>query len=213
MAGISAGTVLLVATGGVLVYAGFTSQNPLAALKNVSSGKPSPVRDQSGVDSASFASTGGGISGGAYQASYATVGPGGGLPTLPQACNQFAKDRYSQVHRWDNGYSDCSSFVGKGLKLIGVKPPAGSTTTAFLASRDWKQVAPTAVQPGDLAISLNHVVVCLGNGTAIGQQNSRVNVQVGRVDDLMIGNKPFIYLRYQPGSASTVTSPPKSAVA
>lgn len=207
MAGIPAGTVLLVAAGGVLVYAGFTSQNPLAALKNVSSGKPTSVRNQSGVVATSFTSSN------SAQVTYATVGAGGGLPSLPRACSQFAADRYSQVHRWDDGYSDCSSFVGKGLKLLGVKPPSGSTTTTYLASKDWKKVPSTSVQSGDLAISLNHVVVCLGNGQAIGQQNSRVNVQTGRVEDLMIGNKPFIYLRYMPGSASGETSPPKSTVA
>lgn len=207
MTGIPAGTVLLVAAGGVLVYAGFTSQNPLAALKNVSSGKPTPVRNQSGVVATSFTSSNSG------QVTYATVGAGGGLSSLPRACSQFAADRYSQVHRWDDGYSDCSSFVGKGLKLLGVKPPSGSTTTTYLASKDWKKIPSTSVQAGDLAISLNHVVVCLGNGQAIGQQNSRVNVQTGRVEDLMIGNKPFIYLRYMPGSASGETSPPKSAVA
>lgn len=206
MGGIPAGTVLLVAAGGVLVYAGFTSQNPLAALKNVSSGKPTPVRNTPGVDSASFASTGalGGI------ARIADTGPGGGLPTLPRACATYAADRYSQVYRWKDGYSDCSSFVGKGLKLIGVKPPASSVTGSYLASRDWKKV--TSPQAGDLAISLNHVVVCLGNGMAIGQQNPRVNVQTGKVEDLMIGNKPFVYLRYVPGSASNDTTPPKSAM-
>jgi cell wall-associated NlpC family hydrolase len=142
----------------------------------------------------------------------ANIGPGGGLPTLPRACATFAADRYSQVKRWQDGYSDCSSFVGKGLKLIGVKPPGASTTTTYLASSDWKKIAASDVQPGDLALSLNHVVVCLGNGMAIGQQNTRVNVQTGKVDDLMIGNKPFVYVRYRPGSASTVSTPPKSAM-
>lgn len=205
MAGIPAGTVLLVAVGGVLVYAGFTSQNPLAALKNVSSGKPTTVRNQPGIDSASFASTGG-ISSGAYTVPYANAGPGGGLPNLPRACSHYAADRYSQVHRWNDGYSDCSSFVGKGLKLLGVKPPTGSTTGAYLASKEWKKIPATDVQAGDLAISLNHVVVCLGGGMAIGQQNSRVNVQTGRVEDLMIGNKPFLYLRYMPGTVTSSSS-------
>lgn len=207
MAGIPAGTVLLVAAGGVLVYAGFTSQNPLMALKSVSTGKPTTVRDEPGVDSASFASTSGGTGGIAY----ANVSAGGGIAGLPQACGQFANDRYSQTNRWGNGYSDCSSFVGKGLKSLGIKPPAGSTTASYLASSEWKQVSAANVQSGDLAIGLGHVVVCGGNGLAIGQQNPRVNVQKGKVEDLMIGNKPFIYLRYTPGG-TTSKSKPKSAM-
>jgi hypothetical protein len=216
MANIPASTVLLVAAGGVLVYAGFTSQNPLAALKSVSSGKPTSVRDQPGIDSASFVSTSGG---GIASVAYANVGTGGGLPSLPRACEQFAGDRYSKAMRWANGYSDCSSFVGKGLKLIGVKPPAGSTTGSYLASREWKQVPASSVQAGDLAIAMNHVVVCYGSGYGIGQQNPRSNVQKGTVDSLMIGNKPYIYLRYTPGGVSTsgkstgTTTQPKSAMA
>jgi hypothetical protein len=201
MANVPAGTVLLVAAGGVLLYAGFTSQNPLAALKSVSTGKPSYVRDESGVDPASFASTSG-STGGVAQVGYVETATGGGLPSLPRAVERFAGDRYSQAQRWANGYSDCSSFVGKGLKVLGVKPPAGSTTASYLASREWRQVKSGDVQAGDLAISANHVIVCYGNGYAIGQQNRRSNVQRGKVGDLMYGNKPFIYLRYQPGGKS-----------
>lgn len=208
---ISAGTVLLIATGGVLVYAGFTSQNPLSALREVASGKPSPVRDESGVDPASFKSSGGvapgiGSGGEIFDASFTDAVAGGGLPALPRAVERYSGDRYSQAKRWASGYSDCSSFVGKGLKLIGVKPPGGSTTSAYLASKDWKRVPSSDVQAGDLAISLNHVIVCYGNGYAIGQQNSRRNVQRGKVSDLMYGNKPFVYLRYVAGTAK-----PKSA--
>lgn len=197
---ISAGTVLLVAAGGVLIYAGFTTQNPLMALKEVASGKPSPVRDQSGVDPASFR-TSNGVSTGIAPADYADSVAGGGLPSLPRAVERYSGDRYSQVRRWANGYSDCSSFVGKGLKAIGVKPPGGSTTTAYLASKEWKRIPASDVQAGDLACSFNHVIVCYGNGYGIGQQSTRRNVQKGKVDDLMYGNKPFVYLRYVAGTA------------
>lgn len=196
---VSAGTVLLVSAGGVLVYAGFTNQNPLIALREVSSGKPSPVRNTPGVDSASFGSTSG-VSG---DSSYVDTVDGEGLPSLPQAVEQYASDRYSQTKRWKSGYSDCSSFVGKGLKLLGIKPPGASTTTSYLSSSDWKKVSSSAVQAGDLACSLNHVIVCYGNGYGIGQQNSRRNVQRGKVSELMYGNKPFVYLRYTAGSASS----------
>lgn len=201
---ISAGTVLLVAVGGVLTYAGFTNQNPLVALRAVSTGKPAPVRNTPSVDQTTFSRSAGG---GVAMASYADVATGGGLPTLPQACERFAGDRYSQTNRWANGYSDCSSFIGKGLKIIGVKPPAGSTTTSYLLSDEWKQVNKADAQAGDIAVSFNHCVVCYGDGYGIGQQNPRSNVKRGPVDELMFGNKPYTILRYEPKAAST----PKSA--
>lgn len=213
---IPTGTVLLVATGGVLIYAGFTNRNPLAALRDIASGTPTPVRNQPGVDPSSFTSTSGvnGMGGGIYTASYADVAPGSGIAALPRAAEQFASDVYSQANRWAPGYSDCSSFVGKALKVIGVKPPAGSTTGSYLASSDWKKIPEASVQAGDLAINFNHVVICYGGGYAIGQQNPRVNVQRGRVGDLMSGTGTFLYLRYVAGTGATkpaTTQQPKSA--
>lgn len=195
---ISAGTVLLTAAGGVLIYAGFTNRNPLEALRDVSTGKPTPVRNESGIDPASFASTSGvsGYGGGIADISYADAVPGEGLPTLPKAAERNAGDRYSQPNRWANGYSDCSSFVGKALKLIGIKPPPGSTTGSYLASRQWKRIPSSAVKAGDLAVALNHMIICYGGGYAIGQQNRRVHVERGKVSELMYGNTPFVYLRY-----------------
>lgn len=198
-----------------MVYAGFTNKNPLAALKEVASGKPSTVRNESSVDPASFTSTSGvsGTGGGIYAASFADIPAGSGIAALPRAAERFAADRYSQTNRWGNGFSDCSSYVGKALKAVGVKPPAGSTTASYLTSQDWKRIPASEVQAGDLAASLNHIVICYGNGYGIGQQNPRVNVQRGTVDSLMYGNKPYIYLRYVAGTGKAkTTQAPKSAM-
>jgi hypothetical protein len=119
-----------------------------------------------------------------------------GLPYLPPACEHFSSDKYSQTRRWQNGYSDCSSFVGKGLKAIGIKPPGGSTTMSYYTSKEWQRISASEVKAGDLACGTTHVVVCYGDGTAIGQQNPRRNVQRGTVKDLMYGTGPFVYLRY-----------------
>lgn len=205
---ISAGTVLLVAAGGVLIYAGFTTQNPLSALKEVASGKPTPVRDMSSVDPASFASTGG-VSGTA-QTGFTDVVPGEGLSALPRAAETYSKDIYSMAYRNKPGYSDCSSFVGKALRLIGIKPPPGSTTGSYIASKDWKRVSSGDVQAGDLAVALNHMVICYGNGHGIGQQRKGRNVQRDSIKNLMYGNTPFVYLRYAGAGSS---KPPTSAMA
>lgn len=196
-----------------MIYAGFSNVNPLTALKEVASGKPTSVRNE-GVDPASFSMpgvSGGGIQGfvegGIAQADYADAVSGEGLPTLPRAAEKFANDRYSQAKRWQPGYSDCSSFVGKSLKQIGIKPPGGSTTTTYLLSKEWTQIPASDVMAGDLACAINHVAICYGNGYAIGQQSTRRNVQRGKVSDLMYGNTPFVYLRYVGGTAAK----PKSA--
>lgn len=196
---VSAGTVMLATAGGVLIYAGFIDSNPLEALKSLASGKPASLPAKPSIDQSSLS----GLSG---SAAFTSVTSGGGLTALPRACATFAGDHYSKVRRNEAGYSDCSSFVGKGLKLIGVKPPVGSTTTSYLTSSQWKRIPDSDVQAGDVAIALNHMVVCYGNGNGIGQQNPRSNVQQGSIDSLMYGNKPFIYLRYVNGHPDTPTS-------
>ena len=185
-------TVALTAIGGVLIYAGLSNTDPLTALKQVASGKPTPIRNEPSIDASSVGS----VAGSLIPGMIADALSGGGLPTLPRACEKFAGDKYSQAKRWQPGYSDCSSFVGKGLKAIGINPPPGSTTMSYYISKEWKRIPAEDVGPGDLAISTTHVVVCYGGGMAIGQQNPRRNVQKGTVEDLMYGAKPFVYLRY-----------------
>lgn len=199
---VSAGSVLLATAGGILVYAGFVDRSPLDAVRLLGSGKPPSIPNKSSIDPTGLS----GLSGGIASASATS---GGGLSALPRACATFAGDLYSQPRRNQPGYSDCSSFVGKGLTLIGVKPPPGSTTPSYLASREWKRIQASDVQAGDLAVALNHMVVCYGNGNGIGQQNPRSNVQQGSVDELMYGNKPYVFLRYVSAHPDT----PKSVMA
>lgn len=186
-------TVLLVTAGGVLAYAGFTNRNPLAALKDLSTGKPTAVRNAPGEYASAAGSTAWNI--------ITDVIAGEGIPALPQAVAQFSGDKYSKPKRWQKGYSDCSSFVGKGLKSIGVKPPGPSTTGAYLASKDWKRIPSADAQAGDVAVSLNHMVVYIDNTHGIGQQNKRSNVKRGTVKELMYGNTPYVTLRYMAGTA------------
>lgn len=199
---IPAGTVLLVTAGGVLAYAGFSNRNPLEALKDLATGKPTPIRNEGSYGTAAGSVLGGVIT---------DVIAGQGIPALPHAVMRYRNDRYSQVKRWQKGYSDCSSFVGKGLKDLGVKPPGPSTTTAYLASKEWKRIPSADAQAGDVAVSLGHMIVYASNTVGVGQQNPRSNVKRGPVKDLMFGNTPYVTLRYMGGTAKPKVSTPESA--
>src|SRR5688572_4117385 len=111
------GVGLAIATfGGLLVYAGFKGTNPVEALRDIASGTPSGItpRNDGLQAAASSYRPGGAVSG--------TSGAGAGN-ALVDAARTYASDRYSQARRWQEGYSDCSSFVGKALKIIGITPP------------------------------------------------------------------------------------------
>lgn len=188
---IPAGGILLAAAGGVLAYAGFTGMNPLEALKDIASGKPSGISH-----SPSTFITDLGTSIGNLAQQNANAAGGAPVTGLPSALQFYTGDKYSKARRWQTGYSDCSSFIGKGLKREGIKPPGPSITTSYLASKEWVKISAASAKPGDLIVSTTHMVCYLGDGRALGQQNPRRNVQEGTVKDLMYGTGGYVYLRY-----------------
>lgn len=123
----------------------------------------------------------------------------GPWPELLEACLSNSGDKYSQAKRWQNGYSDCSSWIGKGMKKLG-KNPGGSTTLTFLSSRDWVTIPTSQRGTGDIAVNSAHCVVISGAKGAVGQQRPGRNVQVGTLSDLMSGTGPYIIRRYKGGS-------------
>jgi len=190
-------SVGIAAGGALLVYAGFRGVGLMEALRSVSTGKPEglPVPAASGAPNG----TPGGTGGVAQTSLPAGVTLSGPHPEIAQAAFQFAGDHYSQLHRWDTGYSDCSSFVGKALKAAGITPPGGSTTLSYLSWGALTPVDRSSIGAGDLLVSPAHMAIALNAATAIGQQNGTVNVQVGPISQLMWGQS-WTALRYR-GSA------------
>lgn len=185
---ISGAGVGVATLGGLLIYAGMTKQSLPAALRSISTGRPTPV--------VSRVLTAESTGAGAVTQASAVTGTGSGLTSLPQACYLFRGDRYSQANRWADGYSDCSSFAGKALKAIGVTPPGASTTLSYLASPQWKSIPVAQAGAGDLLVNATHMVVVINPTTAIGQENPARNVQIGSFADLMDGTGPYSCLRY-----------------
>lgn len=123
----------------------------------------------------------------------------GPWPELVEACLKNSQDTYSQARRWQNGYSDCSSWIGKGMKRLG-KNPGGSTTLTFLASSDWSTISRDKIGAGDIAVNTSHCVVVTGKQGAVGQQRPGRNVQLGTIDDLMSGTGKYVFRRYKGGT-------------
>jgi cell wall-associated NlpC family hydrolase len=200
------GVGLAIATfGGLLVYAGFKGTNPVEALRDIASGTPSGITPRNaGLQAAAASYRSGGAAGG-------TSGAGAGN-ALVDAARTYSGDRYSQARRWQEGYSDCSSFVGKAFKKIGRTPPGASTTASYLTSKQFTKISRAQAQAGDLAVTTSHMAIFTGPDTAIGQQNARRNVVEGPIEDVMFPNKAFTVLRYK-GSLSGTVPPPRSAPA
>lgn len=186
------GVHVALAVGGiVLVYAGLRDTNPLAALRDLTSGKPPPVGDTS----ANLAVTPGLVS-----STVPGAIAGAGAAALISAAQRHAGEKYSQALRWQPGYSDCSSFVGKAFKDIGITPPGASLAASYLTWSKLRRVDRAQLAGGDLCVNTGHIVLATGHNSAIGQENSRDNVQTGTPEGLMWGTGSFVCLRYQWGS-------------
>lgn len=167
--------------GGLLAYAGFRGVNPVEALRDVASGHPEGILPTS--------------AGLGVTRRWRRIGEGT-TDGLVEAARANAGDKYSQAKRWQTGFSDCSSFVGKALKAAGITPPGASTTASYLTSPRFTKISRGDAQAGDLAVTTSHMAILTGPETGIGQQNSKRNVVEGPIEDVMYPNKAFTVLRY-----------------
>lgn len=175
------GTAIAVATlGAVVVYAGFRNVSPLQALRDAASGKPLPIVSKPTEVIISSNSGFGDSRRGAVVA----------------AAQKYVGDIYSQLKRTQPGYSDCSSFVDKALKDVGIAPPFSpwANTANYRMSPDWRTIPANMSQPGDIAISSSHMVLVTSNGgsSGIGQQRPGVNVRTGSIATLF-GSQSYVY--------------------
>lgn len=180
----------------LLMYAGFRGTDPLSALKEVATGKPEGLAQQAGMREALY--TGVGVEGGSGGSTGVTPAglSGGTHPEFARAAGKFSGDQYSQARRWQTGYSDCSSFVGKALKACGVTPPGASTTASYLTWRKCVTITRSQIGAGDFLVSGGHMAIALSPAMAVGQQNARANVQYGPIDQIMSGQGGWVARRY-----------------
>lgn len=190
----------------LLVYAGFRGTNPLDALREVATGRPKGLADQAMAREALYEGVGGsGGAGGGGVAQASLSGVSGPHPEFVRAASAYQYDAYSQARRWQPGYSDCSSFVGKALKDCGITPPGASTTSSYLAWRKAKPIPKSAIGAGDFLVSSGHMALAINATTAIGQQRQGVNVKVGPISQIMWGQS-WVALRYTGASRSGVVA-------
>lgn len=208
---ISGTAVGVITAGVVLVYAGFRGLNPLAALRDLTSGRPTPIADTAAdLDTGGIASSG--VNPAIAGATGAAANATGFGAMLVRAAQAHANEKYSQTRRWQVGYSDCSSFVGKSLRDIGIAPPGMSLAANYVTWSKLAKIPRSQLGVGDLCANINHVIIATGNNSAIGQENPALNVQRGTPENLMSGSGAFICLRYRAPVAAVVAPATAGAV-
>lgn len=189
-AGVPGVAVALTAGGALLIYAGVRGVNPVTALREVAAGQTEPIAAASArLDD----SLGGGIT--YASAPSSGTAAAGTHPEIADATSRFRGDKYSQRFRDRAGYSDCSSFAAKSMRVAGINV-GNLTTTGFMAWSGVRRIAKGEIARGDLLISTVHMAVALDGATAIGQQNSHRNVATGPFASIMMNTGPWSAYRY-----------------
>lgn len=204
------------AGGGVLLYAALRGVSPVQALRDITSGEPPAVSTEGKTITGTAAgAVAGSLIGQAAENLDWRYVPGGygtepwkgvyrrsKVPvalqkptTFVAALQTHSTEKYSQDQRWKRGYSDCSSFTGKGLLDVGIEPPGSSVTTDYLGSAQWVRVSNPRM--GDIAVNGRHMAVFLDGRTGIGQQNGRTNVRRDTMDNLMANSGSWEIRRYR----------------
>lgn len=194
----------IAAGGGVLLYAALRGVSPVQALKDVTSGAPPAVSTEgkkiegSGGTAVDPEFLPGGFGTEPWKGVYkkANVPKRFHKPLVWLAALQtHGGEKYSQGKRWSKGYSDCASFAAKGLLDIGIEPPGGATTSAFLGSGQWVKVS--SPRAGDIAVNGQHMAVFVDGTRGVGQQNPRRNVTRDTMDNLMANTGSWEIRRYR----------------
>jgi len=192
--GISGLSVAVVTAGMIFAYSGFRGSSPRDVLRSLSSGSAPSVSRTASFDTSNSSTAG------ITNASLSTSGTIGAQ--LLSALGKYQNDQYSQAKRAQPGYSDCSSWIGKGLRDIGVKVPGGlPITTFYMVWTGLVTVPKNQIQQGDILVSPTHMAIATSSTTAVGQQNPRDNVKADTIANIMYGTT-WIARRFSPNVKS-----------
>lgn len=94
--------------------------------------------------------------------------------------------KYSQEHRYEEGYYDCSSLVQRLYQEVGISLPAIASTQGEFMVTHGLEVTEGELEPGDLIFysyeqngqfrNISHVAIYVGNGRMVHAANSRRGV-------------------------------------
>ena len=90
--------------------------------------------------------------------------------------------RYSQEHRYEEGYYDCSSLVQRCYAEFGINLPSVASTQGKYIVEHGLEVTEDMLEPGDLIFysyenngqfrNISHVAIYIGNGRMVHAANT-----------------------------------------
>lgn len=91
---------------------------------------------------------------------------------------------YSQANRMGSRSADCSSLVGRAMKMAGITNNAQLTTASIKTDSRFKRVTRAKVQRGDILWEKGHMAIYMG-----GNKTLEARYSMKRVDYASLGNR------------------------
>jgi cell wall-associated NlpC family hydrolase len=186
-AGIKGTAIAIAGAGSLLVYAGLKGQNPLAALREVLTGKPGPVPAGKPVTLASVSDTG-------------TVGTEAGIsgassaaPAVNVALAQLGKP-YLWGGRGPDRF-DCSGLISYAYRQASIGTPP-TTSWGYPTSTKFRKISRAEVGAGDVLWKPGHVALAVNNSQLVEAPHTGAVVRTGSID----GRGFRMYLRWIGGA-------------
>lgn len=180
-AGVSGRAVALAGAGALLVYAGLKGQNPLAAMREVLSGKPGPLPAGKKVSLA-----GGDWGGGSFSG---VEGTSTAAPAVQVALRQVGKP-----YLWGGtgpDRFDCSGLIYYAYVQAGVGTPP-RTSYGYPVSPKFRKIGRAEVGAGDVLWKPGHVALAISNSQLVEAPHAGTVVRTGGID----GRGFRMYLRW-----------------
>jgi hypothetical protein len=198
--GISGLSVAVVTAGAILAYSGFRGSSPRDVLRSLSTGSAPSVSRSASYDTSNSTVGIPGVTNAGSTTSGST-----GVKVL-SALGQYQGDKYSQAKRAQPGFSDCSSWIGKGIKDVGVKLPISLPVAAFyMVWTGLVTIPKSQIQAGDILVSPTHIAIATSSTSAVGQQNPTDNVKASSISNIMYGTT-WIARRFKTDTGGTVSA-------
>ena len=103
---------------------------------------------------------------------------------LIKAAESMLGFKYSQANRFGSNSADCSSLVGRAMKMAGLTNNAQLTTRSIVNDSRFIKISKSEARAGDVMWQSGHVALNVGGGNLIEASSSK-----GRVRRSKLGNR------------------------
>lgn len=108
-----------------------------------------------------------------YDSSGGNINAKGKAGALIKAAQSMVGFKYSQKNRFGSNSADCSSLIGRAMKMAGITNNAQVTTKSITSDSRFIKIPKSQARAGDVMWQSGHVALNIGNGKLIEASSTK----------------------------------------